>query len=29
MDFQNGAAPWIIGVGTDPAPVKTAGNTTL
>ena len=27
-DFQNGAAPWIIGVGTDPAPTKTvAGNT--
>jgi hypothetical protein len=26
-DFQNGAAPWIIGVGTDPAPVKTVGNT--
>ena len=27
-DFQNGAAPWIVGVGTTPAPVKTvAGNT--
>ncbi|MFT5251434.1 MAG: hypothetical protein ACI87N_000413 [Flavobacteriales bacterium] len=27
-DFQSGAAPWIIGVGTAPAPVKTvAGNT--
>ena len=27
-DFQSGASPWIIGVGTDPAPVVTEGGNT-
>jgi len=28
-DFQNGSAPWTIGVGTDPAPVATEGDNTF